>query len=110
MVDAGKFESAFDLVGRLHSEKSFEIAIRLADRHHKLADEVERLKKYKFPDDDDFNEDYTEYDRGTTTSLHDYSDECLQSKQISPETRKTEKRDTLSAETARTGTKRLRLK
>ena len=52
MVDAGKLDSAFDLVSRLHSEKSYDIAIRLADRNYKLADEVEKLKKYKFPDDD----------------------------------------------------------
>jgi len=109
MVDAGKFESAFDLVSRLHSEKSFEIAIRLADRHYKLADEVERVKKYKFPDDDDFNEDCTEFDRGTSTASHDYS-EGLESKQISPDSRRTEKRETLLGETARTQTKRLRLK
>ncbi len=108
MVDAGKLEGAFDLVSRLHSEKSYEIAIRLADRHYKLADEVERLKKYKFPDDDDVsNDDYTEYDGGTSNVSYDQS-EGTQSKQISPDSRRIDKRDNMLGERAEN--KRLRLK
>ena len=110
MVDSGKLESAFDLVSRLHSEKSYEIAIRLADRHYKLADEVERVKKYKFPDDDDVsNEDYTEYDGGTSNVSHDHS-EGTQSKQISPDSRRIDKRHNMLGEPERAENKRLRLK
>lgn len=48
MVDANKLERALDLVGRLHLEKSYEIAIQLADRHHTLADLVEEAKIQRF--------------------------------------------------------------
>ena len=43
MVDSGKIDNAFELVGRLHSEKSFEIAMRYADRHSdKLSGKIEK--------------------------------------------------------------------
>lgn len=47
-VDAGKLEAALDLVDRLHLEKSYDLAIRLADRHDKLADMIEDAKDRKF--------------------------------------------------------------
>ena len=105
MVDAGKLESAFDLVSRLHSEKSYEIALRLADRHYKLADEVERLMKYKFPDDDASKDDYTTFDGGTSNTSAG-----IRSKQISPDSRRMEKRNIMPEEPTRTENKRLRLK
>lgn len=92
MVDAGKLESAFDLVSRLHSEKSYDIAIRLADRQYKLADEVEKLKKYKFPDDDDdYDDDLSTDGFQSSKTFIDHSED-RQSKQISPDSRMTEKR------------------
>lgn len=88
MVDAGKLESAFDLVSRLHSEKSYDIAIRIADREYKLADEIENMKKFKFPDDDD--EDHTQDDSRSSNTFVDHS-ECMNSKQISPDSSRAEK-------------------
>ena len=109
MVDAGKLDSAFDLVSRLHSEKSYDIAMRLADRNYKLADEVERLKKYKFPDDDASEDSYIADDTGASNTFSDLSG-GIRSKQISPESRPIEKRNTMLSEGAHTENKRLRLK
>eukprot|EP00536_Pseudo-nitzschia_multiseries_P001771 jgi/Psemu1/283259/fgenesh1_pg.22_\ len=95
MVDAGKLESAFDLTGRLHSEKSYDIAIRIADRQHKLADEIERAKELKFPvedtsvcDDEDpvQNDDYRGSNKMTSRI------DGVRSKQISPDSGRTPKR------------------
>jgi hypothetical protein len=47
-VDDGKLEAALELVNRLHLEKSYDLAIRLADRHDKLADMIEDAKERKF--------------------------------------------------------------
>jgi chromosome transmission fidelity protein 4 len=46
MVEAGKLERALDLVHRLHLEKSFDIAITMADRlnHRNLSDRIENVK------------------------------------------------------------------
>ena len=109
MVDAGKLESAFDLVSRLHSEKSYDIAIRLADRNYKLADEVEKMKKYKFPDDDASDVNYAADDLGPSNTFSDHS-EGTRSKQISPDSRRLEKRNIMLNEPAYTENKRHRLK
>ena len=62
-----------DLVERLHLEKSFEIAMTIADNHRKLVDFIEHVKDRRFPlvimdydaDDDndrtDFATDLTEF-------------------------------------------------
>ena len=47
-VKYGKLERAWDLVGRLHLEKSYEIAMQLADQHDKLVDLIEEAKEIKF--------------------------------------------------------------
>ena len=92
LVDAGKLESAFDLVSRLHSEKSYDIAIRLADRQYKLADEVEKMKKYKFPNEDDhYDDDYTSDDFQNSNTVISHS-QGIPSKQVSPDSRLTEVR------------------
>jgi hypothetical protein len=41
-----------DLVERLHLEKSFEIAMTIADNHRKLVDLIEDVKDRRFPHDD----------------------------------------------------------
>ena len=73
IVEAGKLERALDLVERLHLEKSFEIAMTIADNHRKLVDFIEHVKDRRFPlvvmdydaDDDndrtDFATDLTEF-------------------------------------------------
>jgi chromosome transmission fidelity protein 4 len=63
MVEAGKLERALDLVGRLHLEKSFDIAITMADRlnHRSLSDRIEQAKErwlsLQFPDQPEDVED-----------------------------------------------------
>jgi hypothetical protein len=58
IVEAGKLERALDLVERLHLEKSFEIAMTIADNHRKLVDFIEDVKDRRFPlEDMDYNDD-----------------------------------------------------
>lgn len=59
MADAGKVESALDLVDRLHLEKSFDIAITVADRlnHRNLSDRIEEKKDIRFAVDDPMEDD-----------------------------------------------------
>lgn len=62
LADAGKLESALDLVDRLHLEKSFDIAITVADRlnHRNLSDRIEEKKDIRFAVDDPMEEDVQE--------------------------------------------------
>jgi hypothetical protein len=57
-VEAGKLERALDLVERLHLEKSFDLAMAIADNHRKLVDLIEDAKDRKFggPEEPDFTE------------------------------------------------------
>ena len=91
MVDANKLERALDLVDRLHLEKSYDLAIQLADRQHKLADLIEEARDRRFGADDDEEEEEPECDDeleeegdphspGTT-----FIDRLSTSRQISPE-------------------------
>jgi hypothetical protein len=60
-VEAGKLERAFDLVERLHLEKSFDIAITIAERLRQgiLCDKIEERKYLRFGgvNDDDHDHD-----------------------------------------------------
>lgn len=47
-VEAGKLERALDLVERLQLEKSYELAMKIADNHDKLVDLIEDVKERKF--------------------------------------------------------------
>lgn len=71
-MEAGKLERALDLVDRLHLEKSYELAMAIAESHDKLVDFIEEVKESKFPppeEDDDDVEDEPEgdYDEGNTS-------------------------------------------
>ena len=50
-IKSGKVERGFDLSQRLHNEKSFDIAINMADRagHRKLSDRIEEVKNQRYP-------------------------------------------------------------
>jgi chromosome transmission fidelity protein 4 len=50
IIEAGKLERALDLVERLHLEKSFDLAMTIADNHRKLVSLIEQVKERKFPD------------------------------------------------------------
>jgi chromosome transmission fidelity protein 4 len=65
VVEAGKLESALDLVERLHLEKSFEIAMTIADHHRKLVDFIEDVKDRRFPHDSIDYTDENDDDDGT---------------------------------------------
>lgn len=60
IVEAGKLERALDLVERLHLEKSFEIAMKIADRHRKLVDFIENVKERKFGEE--YEGDYDNFE------------------------------------------------
>ena len=78
-VDAGKVERALDLVDRLHLEKSYDLAIQLADHQRKLADLIEDAKLQKFSGlaGDEEEDDYS----SPSQSFMDR----LETRQISPE-------------------------
>lgn len=63
VVEAAKLERALDLVERLHLERSFEVALKIASRHRKLADLIEEARDRKFPVDDADEDD--EYSAGS---------------------------------------------
>lgn len=72
VVEAGKLDRALDLVDRLHNEKSYDLAMAIADSHRKLVDMIEDRKYAKFggqsdeEEDDDFEDapDFTEQTGG----------------------------------------------
>jgi hypothetical protein len=55
MVEAGKLERALDLVERLHLERSFDLALMIADKHSRLTDLIEDAKQRRFGTDDDLS-------------------------------------------------------
>jgi hypothetical protein len=57
LIETGKLERALDLVHRLHFEKSFDIAMTIADKHRKLVSLIEQVKGRKFPEVVDEEED-----------------------------------------------------
>lgn len=63
-VEAGKLERALDLVERLHLEKSYDLAMTIADNHRKLVDRIEEAKDRRFGSDyaNDQTDDPEEYE------------------------------------------------
>jgi len=57
VLEAGKLERALDLVDRLHNEKSYDLAMAIADSHRKLVDLIEERKDSKFGGQSDDEED-----------------------------------------------------
>ena len=51
VVQSSKVERGYDLVQRLHSEKNYDIAIKMADRigHRKLSDCIDAARLRKYP-------------------------------------------------------------
>jgi hypothetical protein len=83
-VEAGKMERALDLVERLHLEKSYELAMAIADSHRKLVDNIEEAKERKFPP--------LEYDEeGEESEPPFYNDDIVRSR-ISPDVGTSRKR------------------
>jgi chromosome transmission fidelity protein 4 len=92
IATAGKLEMALDLVDRLHLEKSFDIAMTVADRlnHRNLSDRIEEKKELRFMVDDK-SDDGLETDYQAAFSeppAGDYSDEeedTASSRRITPD-------------------------
>lgn len=63
-VEAGKLERALDLVERLHLEKSYEIAITVAERmnYRTLGDKIENFmhRRFAVEEDEDDDDDFAE--------------------------------------------------
>jgi len=58
-VEAGKLERALDLVDRLHLEKSYDLAMAIADHSDELVDRVEDRKNRRFGGDLSDEPEYT---------------------------------------------------
>lgn len=80
LVGTGKLERALDLVNRLHLEKSFDIAMTIADSHRKLVDKIEKVKERKFMINDD---DFDDYDSDTNSIVQ--TAQMDERKRISPD-------------------------
>jgi chromosome transmission fidelity protein 4 len=90
-VESGKLESALDLTNRLHLEKSFDIAVTIAERmnHRNLSDRIEEVKDRKFAmnaENSDILHDDEGYPPGDSTQTYKETPRVPQSRQISPET------------------------
>jgi len=90
MVDAGKVDNALELVDRFHSEKSYDIAIRYADRHDKLATEIERKMKMKFVCEENDQFDFDQREIRFSNTFMNRND--VKTKQISPDSGQSQKR------------------
>ena len=91
-VTAGKLERALDLCNRLHLEKSFDIATRVADmaNHRTLADRINEAKERKFPEE---VETFEGRDRQDQFGVHRTdTEEEIRSQRISPESGRIPKR------------------
>lgn len=69
LVTSGKVERGLDIARRLHTERSFDVVIQMADRtgHRKLSDRIEDLKNQRHPPIDEEEEDFNDsasYDSG----------------------------------------------
>ena len=92
-LDAGKAERALDLVDRLHLEKSYDLAMRLADSNRKLVDLIEdaKFKRFAVDDDDDdadeFDTEDVDYNKDSPPTVRNtaFLDKLNKSRQISPE-------------------------
>jgi chromosome transmission fidelity protein 4 len=93
IVEAGKLERALDLVERLHLEKSFELAMTIADNHRKLVDFIEGIKDRRFPQEE---MSYTSED-GEADTRHDFGSH-IERPRISPDNSSLQKRTLNDAE------------
>lgn len=92
-VEAGKLERSLDLVERLHLEKSFDIAITVAERmsHNELSDKIEDVKDRRFAVDEEEEEDEMFPDSQPENTTHGTPDRAS-TRNISPDTSSGNKR------------------
>jgi chromosome transmission fidelity protein 4 len=84
-IEAGKLERALDLVERLHLEKSFDLAMTIANNHRKLVDLIEDVRNNKFPPQEP---DYTEPDYD---DHYEYDEEDAPTQRITPDSNQARK-------------------
>lgn len=87
-LNANKMERAFDLVNRFNLEKTFDLAITLAERNPKLADLIEEARDKKFlseeqQDDDGYGDDFDDDDDAFEGTPHTAT--TTSRRQISPD-------------------------
>jgi hypothetical protein len=82
LIEARKVERGYDVVRRLHSERSHDIAVQLANRlgHRRLSDRIVEAKQRRFPpieEDDEGFDDAASFDSGARSeaSGSDFDDE-----------------------------------
>jgi chromosome transmission fidelity protein 4 len=86
ILGAGKLERALDLVERLHLEKSFELAMTIADNHRKLVDLIEDVKYRRFPlDDMGYPAEGDDDDDHIAIATNDYAQSHSDRPRISPD-------------------------
>ena len=86
VVEAKKLDRALDLVDRLHLEKSYDLAMRIADHHHKLVDRIEDAKHLRFGAPAEYGYDPTTAAAATHASLYgDESSEVAPTSRITPD-------------------------
>ncbi|KAL3940297.1 MAG: hypothetical protein SGARI_001024 [Bacillariaceae sp.] len=87
-ICAGQLDAALGLVYRLHKEETFDVAIKMADRHRQngLAERIEDEKYRRFPPIEEEQGDYEdEDDYGANTTNSTHLERYESSSQISPE-------------------------
>ena len=108
----GQLDAALGLVNRLHLEETFDVAIKMADRHRQndLAEKIENEKVRRFApveEEEGYDDDNDDSYGATSTHLDRYE----ASSQISPEaaqTQKTKKRLMRNQERGQIATKKHR--
>ena len=97
-MEAGKLERALDLVDRLHLEKSYDLAMRIADKYTKLVDLIEDARDNRFPPeeedglDDEQDDGYDEAEDGYVVNSSPQGKSAQASRRISPESSANAKR------------------
>eukprot|EP00980_Cylindrotheca_fusiformis_P012374 scaffold3036_cov117-Cylindrotheca_fusiformis.AAC.13 len=90
-LGAGKQERAFDLVDRLHLEKSYDLAIRLAGQNRKVVDLIESAKARRFRREEKCDADEYYFEENSPRTAESFG-KLKQSCQISPDANMTAKR------------------
>jgi chromosome transmission fidelity protein 4 len=83
----GRLDAALGLIQRLHLEDTFDVAIKMADRHrqNKLASLIEEEKLRRFSAEEGEDGDYDDYEGASSILMDRFDHASRGSSQISPE-------------------------
>ena len=81
-VQSAKVKRGYDLVQRLHSEKNYDIAIKMADHigHRKLIDRIDEARLRKYPpldeeeEEDMFDDDAASFESAIQRGQNNFND------------------------------------